>query len=162
MKYLYTVLIISLITGCAGGSLKPTVPDSGDARSTCPVQEAVVLDLVNVTIERNVEAAQAGGAALGGYIGNRALKNESELEQVLGTVVGTAAGSAVGNAVGTRALNRDGVELILQVNGSAVSVVQELDPDVTFYKGDTVWVIGNVGNRYGRCSSGTRVLPKGK
>ena len=151
-----------VLTACAGGSLKPTVPDSGDARNTCPVQEAVILDMVNVTIERNVEAAQAGGAALGGYIGNRALKNESELEQVIGTVAGTAVGSAVGNAVGTHALNRDGVELILQVNGNAVSVVQELDPGVTFYKGDTVWVIGNVGKRYGQCSSGTRVLPKEK
>lgn len=165
IKMKYIILLSFLITGCAGGSLKPTVPDSGDARNTCDVTEGVIVDLLNVNIERNIEAAQTGGAVLGGYIANEATNGENEVTQVIATLAGAAAGSAVGNAVGQRALNRDGVELLVQVNGNVISVVQQLDTTVTYQKGDPVWVVGATNRvRYNRnkCASGTRVLPRSK
>lgn len=163
MKKLALLIPFTLLVGCAGGSLKPTVPDSSDARRACRAQEGVVVDLLNVNIERNIETAQAAGAALGGYIANEATRNSNDITRAVVTVAGAAAGSAVGNTVGEHALNRDGVELLVDVNGTTLSIVQELDPSATFHRGDAVWVIGATSNqRYSRnrCSSGTRVLPR--
>lgn len=159
-----TIFLLSfLLTGCVGGSLKPTVPDSGDARNTCDVSSGVIIDLVNVEIERNIEAAQAGGAALGGYIANEATDGSNDIAQAVATVAGAATGSALGNMIGQQVLNRDGVELLVDVNGSVVSIVQQDDPSVTFQKGDAVWVVGATSRaRYNskKCASGTRVLPR--
>ena len=156
-------LLSFLLTGCVGGSLKPTVPDSGDARNTCDVSSGVIIDLMNVEIERNIEAAQAGGAALGGSIANEATDNSNDIAQAVATVAGAATGSALGNMIGQQMLNRDGVELLVDVNGSVVSIVQQDDPSVTFQKGDAVWVVGATSRaRYNskKCASGTRVLPR--
>ena len=160
---LQITLSVLLLTGCATGSLKPTVPDSGDARRTCEATKGTIVDLLNVTIERDTELAQAGGAALGGYIANKSTEDSNEITQVVATVAGVAVGNAVGNKVGQVALNKDGVELLVEVNGTVVSVIQQLDPAVTFRKGDPVWVVGALNtNRYNRnrCASGTRVLPR--
>lgn len=159
------ILLSFLLTGCVGGSLKPTVPDSGDARNTCDVSSGVIIDLVNVNIERNIEAAQTGGAVLGGYIANEATNNSNDITQAVATVAGAAGGSALGNLLGQQMLNRDGVELLVDVNGSVVSIIQQDDASVTFQKGDAVWVVGATSRaRYNskKCASGTRVLPRSK
>lgn len=158
------ILLLSLLlAGCAGGSLKPTVPESGDARSTCEATKGTIVDLLNVNIERNLEMAQAGGAALGGYIANEATEDSNDIAQAVATVAGAATGSALGNMIGENFINRDGIELLVEVNGNVISVVQEVDPTVTFYKGDPVWVVGatkRVTYSRNRCASGTRVLPR--
>lgn len=164
MKYAVVCLSLLLSSGCAGGSLKPTVADKSDARKGCPVTEGTVIQVTDVTIEGNTEAAQGIGAAIGGYAGNRAVKDESELVSIAATVAGAAVGSVAGNAVAKNSLNKDGQELIVVIDGSAHSIIQETDGRAQFAVGDSVWVIGNLsGNRYSKnqnCDNGIRAIPK--
>ena len=158
-----------LIVGCAGGSQKPTVPSRDDGRRACPTAEGVIIDLVEVTIEGPTEIAQGTGAAFGGYIGNRAAKDESDVVEALATGLGVVAGSMAGDAAAKTVMSRDGVELMVYVNGVTHSIIQETDLRQPFAVGQDVWVVGHLqqdrswGNRYNQtstCSSGIRVLIK--
>ena len=164
MRYAIVCLSLLLSSGCAGSSLKPTVPDRGDGRKSCPVAEGTVIQVTDVTIEGEIETAQIVGASIGGYAGNRAAKKESELVQIAATVAGAALGSVAGNATGKAALNKNGQELIVVIDGEAHSIIQQTDNRATFGVGDDVWVIGNLtGNRYSKnqnCNNGIRAIPK--
>jgi outer membrane lipoprotein SlyB len=158
------ILTAAVLAGCAGGSLKPTVPGSEVGRTACPVTSGTVLQVVNVTIQGQTEIAQAGGAAVGGYVGNRALKESGDVAQVLGTVAGAAVGSVAGDAAGKTFLSRGGTELLITVNGSTVSLVQETDRNQPFKVGDSVWIIGEWNNTRShsrdRCAGGLRAIIK--
>ena len=158
-----------LIVGCAGGSQKPTVPSRDDGRRACPTAEGTIIDLVEVTIEGPTEIAQGTGAALGAYTANRAAKNESEVVEVIATAAGAAVGSVAGDLVSKNVMSRDGVELMVYVNGVTHSIIQESDVNQPFEVGQDVWVVGHLvqdrswGNRYNQtssCASGIRVLIK--
>lgn len=163
-KLFATLLMAASTSACAGGSLKPTVPDSGDARKACPVAEGTVIQVTDVTIEGNIEAAQAVGAGIGGYAGNRATKKENELVQIAATVAGAVVGSMAGDAAGKTALNKDGQELIVVINGKAHSIIQQTDGRASFVVGDDVWVIGDLSGRNRsanqNCRNGIRAIPK--
>ena len=158
-----------LIVGCAGSSQKPTVPSRDDGRRACPTAEGTIIDLVEVTIEGPTEIAQGTGAALGAYTANRAAKNESEVVEIIATAAGAAVGSVAGDMVSKNVMSRDGVELMVYVNGVTHSIIQESDINQPFKVGQDVWVVGNLvqdrswGNRYNQtsqCASGIRVLIK--
>ncbi len=165
-----TVIIAGLIiSGCAGGSQKPTVPSRDDGRRACPTSEGVIIDIIDVTIEGNTEVAQGAGAALGGYTANRAAKNESEVVEIVATVAGAAVGSIAGDMVSKNVMSKPGQELMVYVNGVTHSIIQESDVNQPYSVGDDVWVVGNLtpekswGNRYNttpQCASGIRVLIK--
>ena len=165
-----TVIIASvLIAGCAGGSQKPTVPSRDDGRRACPTSEGTIIDMVEVTIEGPTEIAQGTGAALGAYTANRAAKNESEVVEIIATAAGAAVGSVAGDIASKNILSRDGVELMVYVNGVTHSIIQEWDSNQPYLVGQDVWVVGNLtqdrswGNRYNQtsqCASGIRVLIK--
>ena len=158
-----------LIVGCAGSSQKPTVPSRDDGRKACPTAEGTIIDIIEVTIEGPTEIAQGTGAALGAYTANRAAKNESEVVEVIATAAGAAVGSVAGDLASKNILSRDGVELMVYVNGVTHSIIQETDQRQPFAVGDNVWVVGHLqpdrswGNRYNQtstCASGIRVLIK--
>ena len=165
-----TVIIASvLIAGCAGGSQKPTVPSRDDGRKACPTSEGTIIDMVEVTIEGPTEIAQGTGAALGAYTANRAAKNESEVVEIIATAAGAAVGSVAGDMVSKNVMSRDGVELMVYVDGVTHSIIQEWDNRQPYLVGQDVWVVGNLtqdrswGNRYNQtsqCASGIRVLIK--
>jgi outer membrane lipoprotein SlyB len=165
-----TIIIASLIiSGCAGGSQKPTVPSRDDGRKACPTSEGTIIDMTEVMIEGPTEIAQGTGAALGGYTANRAAKNESEVVEIVATVAGAAVGSVAGDLVSKNVMSRDGVELMVYVNGVTHSIIQESDINQPYAVGQDVWVVGNLtqpkswGNRYNtqpQCASGIRVLIK--
>ena len=165
-----TVIIASLIiSGCAGGSQKPTVPSRDDGRRACPTSEGTIIDIIDVTIEGNTEVAQGAGAALGGYTANRAAKNESEVVEIIATVAGAAVGSMAGDMVSKNVMSRPGQELMVYVEGVTHSIIQESDVNQPYSVGQDVWVVGNLthpknwGNRYNtqtQCASGIRVLIK--
>ncbi len=169
VRFITAVCVSLLIAGCAGGSQKPTVPSRDDGRRACPTSEGTIIDMVEVTIEGNTEVAQGAGAALGGYTANRAAKNESEVVEIIATVAGAAVGSVAGDMVSKNVMSRDGVELMVYVNGVTHSIIQESDINQPYSVGDDVWVVGNLtqpknwGNRYNtqsQCASGIRVLIK--
>ena len=158
-----------LVAGCAGGSQKPTVPSRDDGRRACPTAEGTIIDLVDVTIEGPTEIAQGTGAAFGGYVANRAAKDESDVVEALATGLGVVAGSMAGDAAAKTVLSKDGVELMVFVNGVTHSIIQETDVHQPFKVGQDVWVVGHLaqdrswGNRYNQtssCASGIRVLIK--
>lgn len=169
VRILASISICILIAGCAGGSQKPTVPSRDDGRKACPTAEGTIIDLVEVTIEGPTEIAQGTGAALGAYTANRAAKNESEVVEIIATAAGAAVGSVAGDMASKNILSRDGVELMVYVNGVTHSIVQESDVNQPYAVGQDVWVVGHLqqdrswGNRYNqtsRCASGIRVLIK--
>ena len=174
MVRIITAVIASLlISGCAGGSQKPTVPSRDDGRRACPTSEGTIIDMTEVTIEGPTEIAQGAGAAFGGYVGNRAASNESDVVEALATGVGVVVGSMAGDAASKNVMSRDGVELMVHVKGTTYSIVQEWDNNQPYLVGQDVWVVGNLNqpknsnswnNRYGNinnnCQSGIRVLIK--
>ncbi len=164
-----------IIAGCAGGSLKPTVPSGEDARRACPTNPGTIIDLTDVMIEGPTEIAQGTGATFGAYVGNRAAQNESEVVEAIATGVGAVAGSVAGDLASKTVLIRQGVELMVLIpsRGSTYSIIQESDINQAFEVGQDVWVVGSLNqtknsnswnNRYGNtpnnCSSGIRVLIK--
>ena len=169
VRILASISICILIAGCAGGSQKPTVPSRDDGRKACPTAEGTIIDIVEVTIEGPTEIAQGTGAAFGGYIGNRAAKDESDVVEAIATGAGAVLGSMAGDAAAKNIMSRDGVELMVFVNGVTHSIVQESDNRQPYAVGDNVWVVGHLqpdrswGNRYNQtssCASGIRVLIK--
>jgi len=169
VRFITAVCMSLLIAGCAGGSQKPTVPKRDDGRRACPTAEGTIIDLIEVTIEGPTEIAQGTGAALGGYTANRAAKNESEVVEIIATVAGAAVGSVAGDMVSKNVMARDGVELMVYVEGVTHSIIQESDVNQPYTVGQDVWVVGNLtqpkswGNRYNtqtQCASGIRVLIK--
>ena len=168
VRSICSIGICLILSACAGGSLKPTVPSQSDGRKACPTSEGTIIDIIDVTIEGNTEVAQGAGAALGGYTANRAAKNESEVVEIVATVAGAAVGSVAGDMVSKNVLSRDGQELMVYVNGVTHSIVQESDINQPYAVGQDVWVVGNLtanklGSRYNNtpsCTSGIRVLIK--
>lgn len=174
VRFTTAIIAAILISGCAGGSLKPTVPSRDDGRKACPTSEGTIIDMVEVTIEGPTEIAQGAGAAFGGYVGNRAASNESEVVEALATGVGAVIGSMAGDAASKNVMSKNGVELMVHVEGTTYSIVQEWDVNQPYLVGQDVWVVGSLtqpkhnsswNNRYGNtnnntCTSGIRVLIK--
>lgn len=167
-----SILALSLASaGCAatpvGGSDKPTVPSSGDTRKACPTTTGVVINVQDVIIQGNVEAAQGVGAAIGGYAGHEAA-GDNDVARVFGAVAGAAVGTYAGNAVGNATLNKSGQELIVLIGDTSYTILQETDGRMGFSSGDTVYVIGDLSRGYGynrsrntSCNNGIRVIKKG-
>ena len=144
VRILASIFICFTIAGCAGGSQKPTVPSRDDGRRACPTAEGTIIDMVEVTIEGPTEIAQGTGAAFGGYVGNRAAKNESDVVEALATGVGVVVGSMAGDAAAKNVMTREGVELMVHIQGTTYSIVQESDVNQPYQVGQDVWVVGNL------------------
>ena len=147
------------------------MPSRDDGRRACPTAEGTIIDMVEVTIEGPTEIAQGTGAAFGGYVGNRAAKDESDVVEALATGLGVVAGSMAGDAAAKTVMSRDGVELMVYVDGVTHSIIQESDINQPYAVGDDVWVVGNLNpvrqsrysstyNTQSSCKSGVRVLIK--
>lgn len=167
VRFICVCISSIIIAGCAGGSLKPTVPSSKDGRQACPTKQGTIIDITEVTLEGPTEITQGAGAAFGGYVGNRAAQNESEVVEALATGVGAVVGSVAGDMASKTVMSKPGVELMVHISGTTYSILQETDVNQPYAVGQDVWVVGrlNTGNsnrnsNTDRCSSGVRVLIK--
>ena len=157
-----SLLILLTLTSCAGGSLRPDMPATSEARKACNFVLGKVISVQDVLIEADRESAQAAGATIGGYVGNRVSDGESDLEQTITTLAGAAIGNKIGDAVG-QAKARPGINIFVELNGgTGISVVQE-KIETPMVAGQEVLVSGYPRPRgyYNRDSACTlRVLPK--
>lgn len=146
MKILSTLLISAIIvtlTACAGpnpyGSSTENYSTS-EANQPMHVSHATVLDVQPVTIdsEGNIVGKITGGL-LGGIAG-------SSVGGGKGSAAAAVAGAVIGGIIGTKAdalYNKaNGVQITLQYeDGHVQAIVQEVNPNVFFRKGDRVTVI---------------------
>jgi len=124
MKKIYAFSIIILLSSCANTSLQPNVVSRQDAQKQQYVQEGVIVDIINVTIEGNRELGATAGALIGGAAGKNVTDSETEsnIAAVVGSIVGSRVGSEIGNAVS----QKDGVELVIELkSGRVLSIIQE-------------------------------------
>ena len=161
VRSICSIGICLILSACAGGSLKPTVPGQSDGRKACPTSEGIIIDIIDVTIEGPTEIAQGAGAAFGGYVGNRAAQDESDVVEALATGIGAVAGSIAGDLTSKTVMSKSGQELMVYVNGTTHSIVQQTDARQPYGVGDDVWVVGSLsGGNHSKCKSGIRVLIK--
>ncbi len=146
MKTINIVLISILtlaLTACAGPNPYGNATENySESESNQPmhVSNATVLDVQPVTIDSdgNVVGKVAGGL-IGGIAG-------SSVGSGRGSAAAAVAGAVVGGIVGTTAdklYNKaNGVQITVQTdNGQVHSIVQEVNPNVFFRKGDHVKII---------------------
>lgn len=146
MRILFVLLTVCL-TACVGNGLKPTDVSRDQARETQHVMEGTVIDVYVVTIRSDKQVAQAVGAAAGAYTGNRVMKDSDELSRVAVAAGGAILGTIVGDTVSDLALDRTGVNLVIQRDdGRTIAVTQQTDSRVTLKRGDRVYLIGRDNN----------------
>tara|TARA_Y100000768_G_scaffold298280_1_gene232068 strand:+ start:847 stop:1332 length:486 start_codon:yes stop_codon:yes gene_type:complete len=160
MKNLLITIYVLLLIGCAvDGSLKPEVTERGEAREPCPFVSGTIISSKDIMIEGPVETYQSGGAAIGGYIGNRATKDKGDIEEAVGTLVGAGVGHSVGNAIG-KSTAKPGVLLFIELgSGAGVSVSQEAGK-FNFEKGDKVILSGHLKSSSYHQTCPLRVFPQ--
>jgi outer membrane lipoprotein SlyB len=153
MKLLSLIPLSLLLMACAGPNPYGNATEKYSERETnqsMRVLNATVLDVQPVTIdsEGNVVGKLAGGL-IGGIAG-------SSVGGGRGSSVAAVAGAVIGGVIGQKAdalYNKaNGVQITVQMdNGQVQSIVQEVNENAIFRKGDHVKVIDNP-------SSKTRVI----
>ncbi|MBL4783618.1 MAG: glycine zipper 2TM domain-containing protein [Porticoccaceae bacterium] len=149
MKLLSILTLALFLLACAGpnpygaSSQKYT---TSEANRALTVEHGTIIDLQAVSIdsEGNVVGKVAGGL-LGGIAG-------SSVGGGRGSAAAAVAGAVVGGIIGSKAdamYNKaNGVQVTVQLdNGQVQSVVQEVNPNVYFRKGDYVKLIRNTNGK---------------
>ena len=137
------ILSMVMLAGCMGGSLKPADTVRKDAKQIEDVKEGTIIQIVDVTIRGNTEAAQAAGGLLGGYAANRATRDQDEVVQVLASAGGLLVGTIVGDSMSDLALDKPGVNLLVKSRGRIIAITQQVDRRQNFKVNDNVWIIGS-------------------
>ena len=143
MKMLSILILSTILMACAGpnpyGASNQRYSTS-EANQSLQVNSGIIIDLQAVTIdsEGNIVGKVAGGL-IGGIAG-------SSVGGGRGRSAAAVAGAVVGGIIGNKAealYNRaNGVQITVQMNnGQIQSVVQEVNPNILFRKGDHVTLI---------------------
>ncbi|WP_228550705.1 glycine zipper 2TM domain-containing protein [Endozoicomonas sp. OPT23] len=134
------VLLASLtLAGCMS-DLTGTSYSAREARSTQLVRFGTIVEVQAVKIDGTEgEVGTIAGAAIGGAAGSGI---GGQREGAVGAVLGALAGGVLGNMAEKKVTQKGGVELTIQLeNGTYLSVVQQVDPNAHFGKGDRVKVL---------------------
>lgn len=143
MKLLYTLILSALLIGCIGPNpygASNQQYSSSEANQRLQVSNGIIIDLQAVTIdsEGNVVGKIAGGL-IGGIAG-------SSVGGGRGSSAAAIAGAVVGGIIGSKAdalyTQENGVQITVQMNnGDVLSIVQEVNENVLFRKGDHVTLV---------------------
>jgi len=143
MKLLSTLILALLLAACAGPNPYGASSENytrSEANQTLQVSNGIILDLQPVSIdsEGNLIGKTAGGL-IGGIAG-------SSVGDGRGSAAAAVAGAVVGGVIGNKAEalynEANGVQITVQLdNGQVQSVVQEVNENVRFRKGDHVKLI---------------------
>ena len=143
MKLLFPIILSLLLIACAGPNPYGASSEgytSSEANQPLYVSNGIIIDLQPVTIDSEGNAVgKIAGGLLGGIGG-------SSVGGGRGSAAAAVAGAVVGGIVGNKAealYNKaNGVQITLQLdNGQVQSVVQEVNANVMFRKGDHVKLI---------------------
>ena len=147
-----TVALSILGSGCSIQSQKPNVVKAQDTQRVQSVRYGTVLEITQVEIDGDRKFGTVIGGLVGGALGSQAVKGKNSGTQAAATVAGGVAGGVIGNKLGNILTRKKGVQLLIEMsNGDVVSIVQEVDENVTFVPNQEVLIIGDVN---------LRVLPK--
>ena len=138
MKLLLPITLSLLLIACAGPN--PYGPSSegytrSEANQTLQVTNGIILDLQPVTIDSEGNAVgKIAGGLIGGIGGSSVGSGRGSAAAVVGGIVGNKAEAMYNKA--------NGVQITIQLdNGQVQSVVQEVNENVMFRKGDHVKLI---------------------
>jgi len=147
-KYFVCLPLVILLASCAQDTRTGDVYRQGDTRQAQSVSFGKVTSVRRVKIEGNHEAGTLVGALAGGLLGSQLGRGSAA--HTAGAVGGAVAGGVIGSNVEQSMGNRPGVEITVRLNeGGSLSVVQQANPNESFYVGDRVRVLtsGNGGTR---------------
>ncbi|MCL6417480.1 glycine zipper 2TM domain-containing protein [Aestuariirhabdus sp. Z084] len=136
---LVAFLSLFVLSGCVS-NLSGTSYSRDEARQVQQVKLGVVLDVQLVQIEgtKSGIGAIAGGAA-GGIAGSTIGSGKGS---DIAAIAGAVAGGLLGGQAEEAYTREQGVQLTIELSdGTYISVVQQADPNVQFYKGDSVKVL---------------------
>ena len=137
-KFLFTFLIMVLVSGCVNTSQTPDIVNREDVQKEQYVIEGTILDITKVTIEGDREIGAAAGALIGGAAGKNV--TDSETESKISSLIGGLIGSAVGSEIGSSMTKKDAVELLIETNsGKLISIIQEVS--YSYYKNQKIRII---------------------
>lgn len=140
-----------VLGGCAQQNPYGDAYSTSDTRQVQSVQTGVITQLEAVTIDGKGgnEVGTVAGGAIGGILGSKVGGGTgSDIAAVGGAILGGLLGGEAGKAV----RQQQGVNIIIKLdNGRTISVVQAVNPKVTFQVGQKVNIFSS--------GSTTRVSP---
>jgi len=142
MKKLLLIVLMGVTMGCAGGNLRPTDTERKDARQAELVRQGTVVESFSITIRGYTEAAQATGAAVGGYAANRAVQDQNEAVQILAAAAGAVVGSMVGDTTSDFLMDKPGINLIIKLDSGGTIAISQQRSSLRFNTGQRVYLIG--------------------
>lgn len=149
MKHLAILLISFSLFACAGPNPYGAATqhyNRAESNQTMRVSYGTIIDLqaVQINSENNLLGKAAGGL-IGGIAG-------SSVGGGRGSSAAAVAGAVVGGIIGNKAEalynTNNGVQITVQLaNGQLQSIVQEVNPNILFHKGDHVKIINGAAGK---------------
>lgn len=137
---LFVVICTLFVSACNNKSLTGTSYTRDEARGSMQIQKGVIVDIQQVSIEKE----QTGiGAVAGSAIGAIAASGkDGAAERRILQVLAGIAGGVMGEFIERKSTTRDGYELVVDLNsGESISIVQQEDINMPFQVGDVVRIV---------------------
>ncbi len=143
LNIIFTLGFVTILSGCTGPNPYGNSTENfseGEANKTLQVTHATIIDLQPITIDSEGNLIGKGaGALIGGLAG-------SSVGGGKGSAIAAVAGAVIGGIVGNKAeatINKaNGVQITVELpNGRVQAIVQEVNENVHFRRGDHVRII---------------------
>ena len=133
------IFLASIVTLSACQTANPNVIERSEAQQLATVEDGTVLSVRPVTIDGSQSGiGSLAGLVIGGVVGSNI---GGQRGSAIAGVAGAVAGGVAGNALERKATKENGVELIVQLNGSERRSVVQANESEIFVVGDAVSVV---------------------